>query len=168
MRHGKLLIVFLFFGLISCNVRFDRYPGTPIKNIPPDLQGNYQMKKSGKVLGTYKVDDQSIEFTDSNKKETLFLKENFVITKADKWYFLCSPGMDSLTKVWDVYPIKPGNNKIWLFYLTKDDYFKPFFRQLGPYPGNKNVIQMNDELFLKFCDKNLKKRKGVKIKKIKS
>lgn len=167
-------VFFAFLLLLATGCRLTSYtaqPGSPRTAFPAEMHGTYiAVEKHNGVSDTTKlvIAADKIEINDAFFGKYLKLTDSTTLTHLGDYYFFNVRNTDSAGKYnWSVFPIRVKENALYIFNLPQGKQQKIIEKYLKKSPGKSGEYIMDNEPFKNFCEKHLKKRKALKLKRIK-
>jgi len=158
------LYTFLFIVLSSCTIRFDRVPKNVLSEFPKEMQGKYLFTSRQNTDSTYvTITTNTLRISDQNIMEGGGLSDSLKLAQIGNYYFICQLGHEKDRKVWDIYPTKYKDNKLYIHALAEDRNKKAYSKYFKKVDGFENLYEMNDAKMEKFCKRKLKKKEALKL-----
>ncbi len=163
-------ILFLITGLSSCRLcTFTQQPGSSRTSYPKELQGYflYIEKHNGIKDTTYfNITENSLETNDPYLTKLCQLSDTTTLTHLGDYYFFNIRNFDSTNHYsWQVFPIKATKDGLYVFTLSITKHQKKINKYLKLKAGSQTEFIMDFEPFKNYCEKKLRKRNAIKLKK---
>ncbi|MCB9251881.1 MAG: hypothetical protein H6605_05400 [Flavobacteriales bacterium] len=167
----KLRLGFLLVVLISlteaCTIKFDHPASNSLPEFPSAMVGKYYFRNTNENDSTYlTISKNSLFFTENKVLRGGALSDSMQICKGKKYYYLCMRDSLSDRLVWDVYPIKLRNDRIYFYAIDADYYKKSIKKFFKPIPGYKDLYNMDQKALDKFSCKKLRNKNGLQLRKV--
>ncbi len=172
MRTFKILGCILALALSSCHfATFNARPGVVVKAYPKEMYGTYQaIEKHDGVTDTFHVtiNEKGARMDGGIMKNYIDLSDtNNTLSHLGDFYYLNVRDKDTAGIYWTVYPFEQKGKYLYIYSLPLGKAIKKMGKYLKPSGRKKGDYIMDNEGFRKYCEKHLKKRKALKLKRIK-
>lgn len=171
----KKLFIYLvsLFALSSCQLAtFNSRPGVIVKSYPKEMYGTYMaVEKHDGVRDTHyiTIDDKGAKMDDPVMNKIIDLSDtNNTLSHLGDFYYLNVRQQDSGNMaIWYVYPFEFDEKHLYIYTLSLGKTQKKMAKYLESSGRKDGDFKMDNAAFLKYCEKHLKKRKALKLKRIK-
>ncbi len=174
MRMNRLFIFLCsVVALSSCQLAtFSSRPGVQLKSYPKELHGTYQsIEKHDGVRDTnyIVINEEGAKMNDEIMDKIIDLSDtNNSLSHLGDFYFLNVSERDSAGQShWYIYPFEYDGKHLYIYTLSLGRTQKKLGKYLKASGKRNGSFTMENESFRKYCEKHLKKRKAMKLKRIK-
>lgn len=168
MKNIKSLILYIFLILTvsNCTVHFDKHYPNIINEFPYEFLGKYTIiEKHEHVQDTITmvITKDSITFPNDFLIKGGKLNSSTKLSKGKNFYHLNILQIENGKEVWDIYPLKISDKKLFIYIIDADIYKKYFNKKFKKAEGGDYIYIIDQKAFDKFCSKKLKKKSSLKF-----
>ena len=165
-----LIFILIVTGISSCRLcTFTMQPGSPRTSYPKELQGNFlYIEKHNGIKDTtfFNITETTLETNDPYLTKLCQLSDTTTLTHLGDYYFFNIRNVDSTNKYsWQVFPIKATDDALYVFTLNITKHQKKLNKYLKLNGSSQSEFIMDFEPFKNYCEKKLRKRHAIKLKK---
>ena len=171
MKISKFILLFsVLTGLISCDLaRFDRVPGTVLKEIPENLRGEYVAGSTRKAVPGdsiyFKVMTDSIVCTEQERTSAFAVNKSCYVSeyKGNLFFSQIKPEDSSFV----VFQLKPGKDGVRVVPVVSEkqtDFGKYFPHYSVSFSDTSlKIYRMDEEALLRYFSKEYANRDGMEL-----
>ncbi len=174
MKINRIIIcLFVMLALGSCQLSsFSSRPGVVVKSYPKEMYGTYRsIEKHKGVKDTHYIviNEKGASMDDPTTNKIINLSDtNNTLSQLGDFYYLNLRDTDSAgNQYFYIYPFEFDEKNLYVYTLSLGKTQKKLGKYLKPAGSRTGNFTMDNQAFLKYCEKNLKKRKALKLKRIK-